>query len=168
MSSQTLAYMLYQCILDRKICLSSLHVNSIHTGTNTASLGYVNSMVRFIIEDLGSNAYITGTYWSSFDPATFEAEVEFNENQSEIDVLEMEREFGLEGDSGDANVPEGQQKVVIKMADARTLDLFNGEKGDIMITGSGASRRIGYEGSVGALTGLKLVYIISVIQFFIL
>ena len=48
-----------------------------------------------------------------------------------------------------ADVPEGQQSVVIEMLDARTLELFKGGKGDSMVADSGASRRTDYEGFVG-------------------
>ena len=102
------------------------------------------------MDSLGYNAYTMTNFLSTFDPKTLEVEVEFNENQSEIDLLKMEREFEFEDDSGDADVPEGHQTVVIEMADARTLELFNKGKGDSMVAGSGASRRTGYEESVGA------------------
>ena len=40
--------------------------------------------------------------------------------------------------------------VIIEMVDARTFDLFKGEKGDSIVVSGSALRRIGSEGSVGA------------------
>ena len=39
-----------------------------------------------------------------------------------------------------------------EMADAITLELFKGGRGDSMVASSGVSRRTGFEGSVGAST----------------
>jgi hypothetical protein len=41
----------------------------------------------------------------TFDQETLEVEVEFNENQSDIDLREIEQEFGLEYDSVVADAP---------------------------------------------------------------
>ena len=48
------------------------------------------------MEELGFNTYYMAREASTFDQETLEVEVEFNGNQSEIDLLEMEQEFGLE------------------------------------------------------------------------
>ena len=40
------------------------------------------------------------------------------------------------------------QGVVIEMVDARTLELFKGGKGEIMVASGSASRRTGYKGSI--------------------
>ena len=61
---------------------------------------------------------------NTFNRETLEVEVEFDENQSEIDLRKMEQELGLDDDSADANAPEVQNEVVTEMADARTLGLF--------------------------------------------
>ena len=60
------------------------------------------------MESLESNACNMTKYGSIFDPDTLVVEAEFNENQSNLDLLEMEREFELNGDSGDTDIPEGQ------------------------------------------------------------
>ena len=41
----------------------------------------------------------------TFDREILEVEVEFNENQSDIDLREIEQEFGLEYDSAVADAP---------------------------------------------------------------
>ena len=64
----------------------------------------------------------------------------------------MEREFSLDDDNSDAGASEVKQRVVIEMADARTLDIFKEGKGDRMVASGGASRRTGDKGSVGAST----------------
>ena len=89
---------------------------------------------------------------STFNQSTLEVEVDVNENQLEIDLLEMEREFGLEYDSVIVDAPQVQQGVGIEIADARTLELFKGGKGNSMVVSGGASMRTGSEGSVGAST----------------
>ena len=58
------------------------------------SLGYSDVIIR-IMEGLGYGAYNMANYGSNVDPKALEMEVEFNENQSEINLLEMEHEFGL-------------------------------------------------------------------------
>ena len=72
------------------------------------SLNYIDDLIRSLMDALGSNAYNMTKYVSTFNPETLEVEVEINEKQSEIDLLEMERGFGLEDESGDVDVPEGQ------------------------------------------------------------
>ena len=116
------------------------------------SLGYADGMIKSIMEGLGSNAYEKAKFASTFDRDSLEVEVGFNENLSEIDLLKMEREFGLDDDSGDADATEVQQRVVIEMANARTLDIFKDGTGDSMVASGGALRLTGYEGSVGAST----------------
>lgn len=90
------------------------------------SLRYADDMIRSIMEGLGSNASNMAKCGRRFDPETLEVEVEFNENQSEIELLEMKREFRLEDDSSNAGVPKGQHEVLIEMMDDRTLVMFNG------------------------------------------
>ena len=85
------------------------------------------------MDGLGPNTYHLAKHGSVFNPETLEVEVEFNENQLEIDLLEMEREFGLEEEIVDKDSPTIKQKVVIEMADARTLELFSGGKGDTLV-----------------------------------
>ena len=92
------------------------------------------------MKGLGSNAYDVTRFVSTFDPETLGLEVDSNENQSEIDLLE-ELEFWFEDDSGDTDVPEVHQRVVIEMTYARTLELFKGGKGDSMVAHDGALRR---------------------------
>ena len=106
------------------------------------------------MEGLEPNAYYMAREASTLDQETLEVEVVFNENQSELDLLKMEREFGLEDDSFVAHDPKVQQEVVVEMADARTrtLEIVRGGRGNNMVTSGGASRRTGSEGSVGALT----------------
>ena len=65
----------------------------------------------------------------------------------------MEHELDLDDNSAVAKAHEIQNNMVIMgMADARTLELFKGGKGESMIASGGASRRTGFEGSVGAST----------------
>jgi hypothetical protein len=90
------------------------------------SLGYTEGMIRSIIEELGPNAYYMAKHASTFDQEILEVEVDFNENQPDIALLKVEREFGLEDDSVVTDAPEVQQRVVIEMTDARTLELFKG------------------------------------------
>ena len=71
-------------------------------------------------------------------------EPEFNENQSEIDLRKMELEFGLDDDSIVAGALEVHNEVVIEMADARTLELFKGGRGDNMVASGGALQRTGF------------------------
>ena len=116
------------------------------------SLGYAESMIRSIMDGLGPNTYHLAKHGSRFNLETLEVEVEFNDNQGELDLLEMEREFGLEEERGDKENSVTNQKVVIEMADARTLELFSGGRGDSMVADGGASRLSGFDGSVGAST----------------
>jgi hypothetical protein len=58
----------------------------------------------------------------------------------------------LEGDSDVVDAPEVQQRVVIEMVDARTLECFKGGKGNSIVASGAASRRTGCNGSVGAST----------------
>ena len=44
------------------------------------------------------------------------------------------------------------EMVITGIADARTLELFRGGKGDSMVASGGASRRTGFEGFLGAST----------------
>ena len=55
-------------------------------------------MVRSLMEGLGPNAYHMAREASTFNRETLEMEVDFNENQSDIDLHKMEQEFGLEDD----------------------------------------------------------------------
>ena len=80
-------------------------------------------------------------------------DLEFNDNQSEINMREMEQELELDDDSVVAKAHKIHNKtVIIGMSDARTLELFKGRKGDSTVASGDASRRTGFEGSVGALT----------------
>ena len=90
------------------------------------SLSYTDGMTRSIIRGLESNTYDTSDFESTFGRKTLEVEVDFTEKQSEIDLLKMEREFGFGDDTNDTDVTVVQQRVVIKMADVRTLKLFKG------------------------------------------
>ena len=81
-------------------------------------------------------------------------DAEFNGNQSEIDMREMEQELELDDDSVVAKAHKIQNKtVIIEMADARTLKIFKGGKGNSMVANGGASGRTGLEGSVESSTG---------------
>ena len=104
------------------------------------------------MEGMGPSTYDMAKYASTFNRETLEVDVEFNDNQSEIDMREMEQDLGLDDDSVVVNAREIQNEVVIEMADARTLELFKGGKGDSMVASGGASRRTGFKGSVGAST----------------
>ena len=104
------------------------------------------------MKGLGFNAYNMTTYGISLDLEILAVEVVFIKNQSEIGLFGMDCEFGLEGDGGDADVPEGQQKVVIGEVDASTLEIFNGGKGDSIVSERGTSSKTGYKGSIGAST----------------
>ena len=65
---------------------------------------------------------------------------------------ELEQDFELNDNSVVVNSCEIKNEIVIEMADAKTLELFKGEKCDSMVARGGASRRIGFERSVGAST----------------
>ena len=80
----------------------------------------------------------------TFNQETLEVEVEFNENQSEIDLRKMKQEFGVDTYSVVADAPEVQKEVVIEIVDARTLTIFRGGRYNIMVISSGASRRTGF------------------------
>ena len=62
----------------------------------------------------------------------------------------MEHEFGLEDESGDVDVSKGQHNAVIEMTDTRFLEVFNWGKDNSIHIDSGASRRTGHKGCVGA------------------
>ena len=85
--------------------------------------------------------------------ATLEVDVGFNDNQSEIDMREMEQELELDEDSVSATAHKIQNEmVIIGMTDAKTLEPFKEGKCDIMVASGGPLRRTGFEGPVGALT----------------
>jgi hypothetical protein len=110
-------------------------------------------MIRSLVAGLEQNAYHMAVRESSFNPETLDVEVESNDNQSELDLLEVEQDLGLADIDSEVGEPDGQQKVVLEMVDARAkMDMMNGGKGDSMVAGSGASRATGFEGSVGAST----------------
>ena len=96
------------------------------------------------MEGMGPNTYGMARYTSTFNQEGLEVDVEFTDNQSEIDMREMEQELGLDHDSVVLNAYETQNKVIIEMADARTLDLFKGGKGNSLVASGGASRRTGF------------------------
>ena len=77
-----------------------------------------------LTEGLGPSAYCMARKASTFNRETLGVEVEFNENQSEIDLRKMEREFGLDDDSVVVDAPEVQKEVEIELTDARTLEFF--------------------------------------------
>ena len=65
----------------------------------------------------------------------------------------MEQDLGLADVDSEAGEPEGQQKVVIEMVDARSqMNMMNEGQGESMVAGSSASRATGFEGYVGAST----------------
>ena len=97
------------------------------------SLGYFYGMAKFLMEGLGLISYYMTREASTFDRETLEVEVEFNENQSEIDLHEMKKEFGLDDDSVNVDAPEIQNEVVTEMVDARTLELFRGGRVNSMV-----------------------------------
>ena len=53
------------------------------------SLGYFYGMAKFLMEGLGLISYYMTREASTFDRETLEVEVDFNENQSAIDLLQM-------------------------------------------------------------------------------
>ena len=116
------------------------------------SLDYSDGMIKSIMGGLGSNTYDMVMYESNLDRKTLEVDVEFNENEPEVDLLKIEHEFGLEDDSGDMDVPEGHQRVVIERVYVRTLELFKGGRGNSTVDSISAMRRTGYKGSFGAST----------------
>ena len=99
------------------------------------------------MEGLGPDTYYMAKHASTFDRDTIEVEIDFNENQAEIDLLNMEQEFELGDDSVVEDAPDVQQGVVIEIADVRTLEIFKRERGESMVTSGGASRRTGSKGS---------------------
>ena len=80
-------------------------------------------------------------------------DIGFNDNESEIDMREMEQELELDDKSVVAKAHKIQNKtVIIGMADARTLELFKGGKDDSMVANGGVLRRARVEGCVGVST----------------
>ena len=66
---------------------------------------------------LGPNTYDLAKYGSAFNQYTLEMDNEFNDNQSEIDMRELEKELGLDNNNSVVNAHEIQNKVIIEMAD---------------------------------------------------
>ena len=97
------------------------------------------------MEEMGPNTYHLAKYASTFNQETLEVDVEFNDNQSEINMCEIEHELELDDNSVIVKAHDIQNEmVIIGMADARTLELFKGGKGDSMVASGGASRRTGF------------------------
>ena len=79
------------------------------------------------MEGMGPNTYDLAKYASTFNQETLEVDVEFNDNQSDIYMHEMEQELGLDDDSVVAKTHKIWKKmVIIGMADTSTLELFKG------------------------------------------
>ena len=57
------------------------------------------------MERPGLDVYYMAKHASTFDQETLKVEVDFNENQSEIDLLETKLEFGLEDESVVTDAP---------------------------------------------------------------
>ena len=90
-------------------------------------LGYSDGMIKSIMEGMGPNTYDLAKYASTFNQETLGVDVEFNDNQSDIYMREMEQELGLDDDSVVVKTHKIWKKmVIIGMADTRTLDLFKG------------------------------------------
>ena len=99
------------------------------------------------MDGLWQNTYHMAVHGNSFNPETLDIAVEFNDNQSELDLLEVEQDLGLEDVDSEVEELDGQQKVVLEMVDARTqMDMINEGKEDSMAAGSGASRATGFKG----------------------
>ena len=59
-------------------------------------------------------------YASTSNQETLEVDVEFNDNQSEIDMRKMEQTLELDDNSVALNACEIQNEVLIEMTDVRT------------------------------------------------
>ena len=55
---------------------------------------------------LEQNAYHMAVHGNSFNPKNMDVEVKFNDNQSELDLLEVEQDLGLEDADSEAGKPE--------------------------------------------------------------
>ena len=76
-------------------------------------------MIRSLLAGIRQNTHPMTVHRSIFNIETLDTEVEFNNNQSEFDLLEVEHDIGLADVDSEIEEPDGQQKVVLEMVSIR-------------------------------------------------
>ena len=72
-------------------------------------------MIGLLTEETGPNTCNMARYTSTFNQETLEGDIEFYDNQSEIDMCKMKQDLGLDDDNAVVNACEMQNEVVIEM-----------------------------------------------------
>ena len=58
-----------------------------------ASVGYLDGIIKSLVEGMGSNTYDLENYVITFNREALGLDVDFNEDQSEIDMRGMQQEL---------------------------------------------------------------------------